>query len=110
MTVVIQRLPRTKLGIKDRDFVVNHDQAVCLFPTPAEVLVRFKFEDDEVHMRTECQAIKPSAWHLVPPMGLKVLGLSLQVWAIDIKAKTASITFAATQEAQIWQLDSIKMA
>lgn len=107
MTAIIQRLPRRQLGIKDRDFIIGQQEAICLFPRPAEVLARFKVVDDELHMRTECQAIPPSGWYLVPPAGLSVLGLNLQVWVIDTERKTAKITFSANQEAQLWQIDSM---
>lgn len=108
MPVILQRLPRRPIGIKQRDFNVGQQDAVCLFPVPAQVLVRFRLDDDELHMRTECQAFPPSDWHLVPPAGIRVLGLELQVWAIDTDDQVAAITFSAQQEAQLWQIDSMK--
>lgn len=108
MPAIIQRLPRRPLGIKQNNYTVGQHEAVCLFPVPAEMLVRFRIVGDELHMRSECQAIPPSDWHVVPPGGLSVVGLNLQVWVIDTDEKTAAITFSVNQEAQLWQLDSMK--
>ena len=110
MPAIIQRLPRETLGIKQCDFTVGQLDALCLYPKPCEVLVRFKVSDDELHMRTECQDIAPSSWHLVPPGGLKVIGLDLQVWVIDTDNQTAAITLSTEEEARAWHLNCIAKA
>lgn len=107
MTVILQRLPRKKLGIHRRDFTVSEKNKIRFYPKPAEVLFSFKVIDDELHMRSECQDVKPSEWYLVPPAGRKILGVDLQVWAIDTKLENATVTFSTTEEARKWQIDCL---
>lgn len=107
MPAIIQRLPRRKQGIKECEFIVGQQEAICLYPKPAEVLVRFKLADDELHMRTECQDLPPGGWYLVPPGGKKVIGIDLHVWVIDTDEERAVITLSTQEEARKWQLNCI---